>query len=384
MTELEEITDLERLRKAFKEVRSVSAWKTSTQRYEANVTLNNLYLQNEARTGMYKQSPMLDFTLNERGKIRDIHAPAVRDRVLQKVINQDVLLPCLRKYLIYDNSASLMYRGTSFARKRHLIHLRNFIRNYGKDGYILQIDIKRYFDSIDHEICWKMIEPKIPDSTKPIIKYIIENASDSNKGLNLGSEVPQTLAVYYLHPVDNYCKIKRGIKYYGRYMDDIYIFGTDKAELRKILDEIRKQLTTLKLKLNEKKTQIVKITHGYMYMQLKYKVLESGKVVISPAPVKITRERRKLKAYKRLYDKGKITELEILCAYRSWKGAILSDCSCYKSINNLDELYIELFKKSPDRSICFKIKRSDILNSEGIKHFILRDNPFTKRIGNYI
>lgn len=152
MTELEKITELDRLNQSFKEVRSVSAWKASTQRYEADVIMNNLQLQQEVRNGTYKQSPMLNFTLNERGKIRDIHAPAVRDRVLQKVINQDILLPSLRKYMIYDNSASLEKRGTAFARKRHLIHLRNFIRNH-PDGYILQIDIRHFFDSIDHEIC---------------------------------------------------------------------------------------------------------------------------------------------------------------------------------------------------------------------------------------
>ena len=140
MNKLEEITDLDRLCKAFKEVRGVSSWKTSTQRYEADVIMQNLKLQNEVREGRYKQSPMLHFHLNERGKMRDIHAPTVRDRVLQKVVNQDVLLPAIRNYLIYDNAASLEDRGTSFMRKRHLIHLRDFIKKYG-DGYILQIDI---------------------------------------------------------------------------------------------------------------------------------------------------------------------------------------------------------------------------------------------------
>ena len=272
MTELEQITEIDRLCEAFKEVRKPSWWKASTQRYEADVIMNNLRLQREVRNGTYKQSPLLHFTLNERGKIRDIHAPAVRDRVLQKVINQDILLPSLRKYLIYDNSASLEHRGTDFARKRHLIHLREFIRENGTDGYILQVDIKHYFESIDHEVCWQMIEPLIPDSTKPLIHYLIDEASETDTGLNLGSEMPQTLAVFYLHTVDNYCKIVEGVKGYGRYMDDIYLFGKDKEELQRILDGIRKQLIPLKLEVNEKKTHITKLTHGYVFLQQKYKV----------------------------------------------------------------------------------------------------------------
>lgn len=371
MTELEQITELDRLCQAFKEVRSVSWWKSSTQRYEADVIMQNIRLQREVRAGLYQQSPMLHFYLNERGKLRDIHAPAVRDRVLQKVVNQDILLKAIRKHLIYDNSASLTGKGTAFARKRHLIHLRDFIRRNGTDGYILRIDIRHYFDSIDHDLCWRMIEPLIPESTKPLVRYMIEHASETDAGLNLGSEVPQTLAVFFLHPVDNYCKIVEGIKWYGRYMDDIYIFGTDKQELQRILEGIKKQLIPLKLEINEKKTQIVKISHGYVFMQLKYRLLDNGRVVVSPAPVKITRERRKLKAYRRLLDKGRMQEIEVWLAYNSWRESILKECSCYRSVKNLDALYKDLFGKEPTippkRPV---VTRKNIPDTPGEKHFI--------------
>lgn len=384
MNELYEITEVDRLNEAFKEVRKASPFKTSTQRYEANVLSNNIKLQEDIRSGRYRQDPMLHFYLNERGKERDIHAPAVKDRVAQKVVNQDILLKHLRKYLIYDNYASLEQRGTALARKRHLIHLRNFIAEHGTDGYILQVDIRKYFDSIDHDVCCAMVLPLIPESTRDLVKYMIHNASETDKGLNLGSEVPQTLAVFYLHNIDDYCKIVEGIKYYGRYMDDIFIFGHDKAELRRVLDGIRERLVPLKLELNEKKTQIVKLTHGYTFMQLKYRVLNTGKVVVSPAPAKITRERRKLKAYKRIYDKGKITETEIRNAYMSWRESILRDCSCKRSVHNLDELYKELFGTSPFRNASVKVARRDIPDVEGEKHYILSETPFTRRVGKFI
>ena len=364
MNELEKITDLDRLCKAFKEVRSVSSWKTSTQRYEADVIMQSLKLQSEARTGVYRQSAMLHFYLNERGKTRDIHAPAVRDRVLQKVINQDILLPAIRKYLIYDNTASLEGRGTAFMRKRHLIHLRDFIQRHG-DGYILQVDIRHYFDSIDHDVCWKMVEPIIPESVRPLVHYIIDSASNSDKGLNLGSEVPQTLAVYYLHQVDNHCKIVEGVKWYGRYMDDIYLFGTDKAQLRRILEGIKAQLEPLKLEINEKKTQIVKLSHGYTFMQLKYRI-KDGKVIVTPSPSKIARERRRLKAYKRLLDAGRISRYDIWLAYQSWRGSILGECRCRKSIEQMDKIYKDLFGEKPDKP---KTTRY-IPDTPGEKHFI--------------
>ena len=218
-----------------------------------------------------------------------------------------------------------------------------------------------------------------------MIHYIIDNASDGPVGLNLGSEVPQTLAVYYLHPVDNYCKIVESVKWYGRYMDDIYLFSTDKNGLWRILEGIKQQLVPLELKINEKKTHVVKLKHGYTFMQLKYRILDNGKVLVTPAPVKITRERRKLKVYKRLYDKGKISEVEVLNAYKSWRQSILKDCNCTRSVENLDRLYEELFGEKPNRPTPKSEKtRYTIPDVPGEKHFILTETPFTRRVGTFI
>lgn len=386
MTKLEEITELDRLCEAFKAVRKASAWKSSTQRYGADVIMQSLKLQRDVRSGKYQQGELLHFTLNERGKERDIHAPTVRDRVLQKVVNQDILLKCPRKYLIYDNFASLTGRGTALARKRHLIHLRKFIAEHGPDGYVLQIDIHHYFESINHSTCWQMVGPHIPESVRPLVRYLIDNAAEGNAGLNLGSEVPQTLAVYYLHPVDDYCKIVKGVKFYGRYMDDIYIFGKSKTELRELLAGVKAQLAALHLEVNERKTHIIKLSHGYVFMQLKYRILPNGKVLVTPAPAKITRERRKLKAYKRLRDAGKLSMREIQNAYKSWRQCIIKDCSCVRSVLNLDALYEELFGEAPGRNRKSDSQRTrwSIPDAPGEKRYIMAETPFTARIGIYI
>ena len=62
----------------------------------------------------------------------------------------------MRKYLIYDNSASIKGKGIDFARKRLLVHLRKYYHQHGSnDGYILLIDFSKYYDNIQHE---KLIE----------------------------------------------------------------------------------------------------------------------------------------------------------------------------------------------------------------------------------
>ena len=114
---IEELTTLEKLNNAFEECSKISHWKESTQRYRANLLSRNLELQDDLRNGTYRVSETIDFIITERGKTRQIKAPVMRDRIVQKILCKEILIPQLSKPLIYDNYASLKNRGTSFARK---------------------------------------------------------------------------------------------------------------------------------------------------------------------------------------------------------------------------------------------------------------------------
>lgn len=356
---IEELTTFEKLNTAFYESARISQWKESTQRYKTNLFVNNLKLQQELRNGTYKISQTTNFQLNERGKARNIEAPAIRDRIIQKVLCQNILVPYLTKPLIYDNYASLKGRGTSFARKRIDVLLQKFIKKHD-DGYVLQIDIKKYFESIDHDILKAMLHERIrePKEIMDLIDYFVDASSHSNKGLNLGSEAPQIFAIYYLSPIDSYIKTVKSIKYYGRYMDDMFIFSDDKQALKELLKEIKIELAKLKLQINDKKTHITKLSHGFTLLQIKYNVDEK-KVIKRPTHSKIVRERRRLKKYKKLYDSGAMTENDIHNCYMSWRNALIKDCNtCYKTIQSIDALYKELF---PIREPTEKLKRSEII-----------------------
>lgn len=342
---IEELTTLEKLNNAFYECAKISHWKESTQRYRANLLIRNIELQDDLRSGNYKVSKTTDFKINERGKTRDINAPAVRDRVIQKVLCRYVLVPNLTKPLIYDNYASLKGRGTAFARKRIDVLLHRFIRRHGTDGYILQIDIKKYFNSIDHEILKQMVHERIHESEDimNLIDYVIDTSSDSDKGLNLGAEAPQIFAIYYLSRLDNYIKSVKGVKYYGRYMDDMFIISESKQELKELLADIKSQLSLIKLSVNDKKTHITPLRHGFTFMRIKYNLV-GRRVIKRPTRPKIVRERRRLKKYKKKLDNNVITAYETKNAYMSWRNAVLKDCPQSKrSIYHMDKLYTKLF-----------------------------------------
>jgi len=369
---LEDIFTLESMNNAFYQGSKISHWKDTTQRYQSNLLLNNINLRNDLLNGTYEVTGTTNFYLRERGKIRYIEAPSQRDRVVQKVLCQKVLVPQLTKPLIYDNYASLKGKGTTFARQRIDSMLRKFISKYGNNGYVLQVDIKKYFESIDHQVLKDMVHKRLNETNDvlDLIDYIIDTSSKSNKGLNLGSEAPQILAIYYLSPIDNYIKSVRGIKYYGRYMDDMFIFSNSKDELKLLLEEINVQLAKVKLEVNEKKTHITKLSHGFTFMQIKYSI-DGNKIVKRPTREKIARERRRLKKFKSLYDNGRMTELDIHNCYKSWKNSITKDCNrCSKSIANMDRLYDTLF---PNKELYSKKSRSEYIN-----------NIFNKEYGNEI
>lgn len=338
-----------------------SRWKETTQRYIADMLPRSLELQQEVLSGSYAVKPTTDFFLNERGHIRKIEAPVVRDRVVQKSVTKFVLTPSLRPYVIYDNYASLKMRGTHFARKRFEIMLRRYMAHNGTDGYVLLIDIRKYFENIDHDVLKSLIAPRIADKPVDVIKlihYIIDTSSHSNKGLNLGSEAPQILAVYYLNPIDQFVKVVKGVKYYGRYMDDIFVIGKSKNELLSLLSDINEKLSELRLEVNEKKTHVVKLTHGFTFLQVKYNISPSGKILKRMSHGKIVRERRRLKAFKRMLDLGQMTEDEIWNCYKSWRGTvILEHNACWNTIKRMDELYYSLFHPHEDSE---RIGRSGI------------------------
>ena len=271
---IQELTTLEKLNNAFYKAEKASRWKAATQRYHSKLLINNVELQEELRNGTYKVQPTVNFWIHERGKERYIESPTIRDRIVQKVLTTEILIPYLTKPLIYDNYASLKGRGTTFARKRIDILLHRYIRKHGTDGYVLQIDVKKYFPSIDHGILKQMLHERIhePPEIMNLIDYVVDCSSHSEKGLNLGSEAPQIFAVYYLNPVDTYCKTVKGVKYYGRYMDDIIILSDSKECLKGLLAEIKEQLARLMLEVNESKTHITKLSRGFTFLQVKYNV----------------------------------------------------------------------------------------------------------------
>ena len=338
------LLDLNNLYNSYKKCRKGVDWKYSTQKFEANLFFELNSLRESLINDTYEVSEFTEFDINERGKIRHVRSSQLIDRVLQAAMCEYVLEPMLYKYLIYDNGASIKWRGVEFTRKRLVKHIQCYWKQYGNDGYILVSDFSKFFDSIPHDKLIKMVEEKISDKEfmKLFSKIVRSFGSGTGISLGIGAQISQICGVFYPTPIDNYIKIVKGCKYYGRHMDDFYIIHHDKEFLKILLKDIEKLAESLGLKLNKNKTQIYKLNKGFTFLKQYIFVANNGRIIQKSYKKNITREKRKLKKFKEKLNNKTITIDTIKQQYNSWRGGI-ENYDTYCSIKSTDKLFRYLF-----------------------------------------
>ena len=122
---------------AFKQCKKGVAWKTSTKRYKLNVLRNTYDTYSKLKNLTYRSKGFFEFDIIERGKPRHIRSVHISERVVQRTLCDECLVPMLERSIIYDNSASVKGKGIDFAINRLEKQLHRHYRKYGNDGYVL-------------------------------------------------------------------------------------------------------------------------------------------------------------------------------------------------------------------------------------------------------
>ena len=328
-----EIFDGNSLYDSFKRAKQGSDWKPQVQKFEMTYLLELSRIQSDLKNKTYQFLPATNFIINERGKTRCISGEQVPDHIVKHSLCDEILTPNIRKYLIYDNGASLTGRGIDFTRRRLLVHLRKYYAQHqSNDGYILLIDFSKYYDNIRHDILMEQFKAitdnehalwlleKILDRSKVDVSYmsdkeyavcmttvfnsLVHDKIDRKlltgekfmaKHLNIGDQVAQVAGIAYPMEIDNYIKIVRGIKFYGRYMDDSYVISESKEKLQEIISEIVTIASRIGITVNTNKTRICKLSDYWRFLQVQYSLTDTGRVIQKINPKRLTCMRRKMK-----------------------------------------------------------------------------------------
>jgi len=167
--------------------------------------------------------------------------PFYKDRILHWAIMLQ-LRDIFVKSFIAQTYSGIKGRGIHKAS----YDLRKVIKKY---DYCLKLDVKKFYENIDHNILKTLLRKKIKD--KELLTLLDEIIDSYHSGLPLGSLVSQYFANFYLSYFDHFIKENLKVRSYFRYMDDMVILSNNKEELHNIFADIEIYLKCLKLEVKE-------------------------------------------------------------------------------------------------------------------------------------
>ena len=124
--------------------------------FEINMENNLFELFNEIINYKYQAKPSICFMVNKPVK-REIFAADFRDRVVHHFI-YNYISPIFEKTFINDSYSCRKNKGTNYGIKRIDHFIRSCSQNYSKDCYILKLDIRGYFMSINKNILFSKVK----------------------------------------------------------------------------------------------------------------------------------------------------------------------------------------------------------------------------------
>ncbi len=263
-----DIIGIDNIFQAWLEFRKGKGKRVDVQVFEKNLEDNLFSLNENLKKKSYRHRGYQSFFVHDPKK-RHIHKACVRDRVIHHLLYK-YLYGLFDKSFIYDCYSCRLEKGTHKAVKRLEGFARIVSKNYTLPCWVLKLDIKKFFASLDHQILLGLLKKRVKDNN--ILWLLVEVINSFPNGIPLGNLTSQIFANIYMNELDQFIKCELKIKYYIRYADDFIIILDqryyDKLVYHsKLINLIRLFLRdNLKLKLHPKKIILRKLRYGIDFL----------------------------------------------------------------------------------------------------------------------
>jgi len=325
-----EITSLDNLFQAWEEFKKEKRTKIDVGDFERHLEDNIFELHQALENKTYRHSDYTGFYIRDP-KVRHIHKAVVKDRIVHHALFK-VLNPIFESTFISDSYSCRKDYGTHKGFKKLVSYSRKVSKNYTQNCWALKCDIKRFFDSVDHDILLGLIKLKIKD---PDIMWLLEEIirgfeMEKSKGIPIGNLTSQLFSNIYLNEFDQFIKKELKVKHYVRYADDFIILDQSRKALLSAIEDIKIFLDQrLKLSLHPRKVSLRKLTWGFDFVG--YVALPHHQVVRTKTKKRIFRKITwKIKDYK-------LREIEVVTLNQSIQSyfGILKHADTFEIEENL-------------------------------------------------
>lgn len=261
--DFEDIVKMEKIYKAWKDFSTGKRDKKDVQLFEAHLEDELVALQQDLAQRRYVHGAYERFIVHDP-KRRVIHKATVRDRVVHRLMYNALMPDFHNRWL--DCSFSCRpgfghHKSIEAVRKA----LKKTTQNWSRECWTLKVDVKRFFDSVDHAVLYSLLKRRVNDSGLcELLRQIIGSFStDYGRGLPIGNLTSQLFANVYLHELDWHVKHAWKCRWYSRYADDMLFLCGSKEEAIARLDVVSRFLETrLRLALHPNKIILRKSSWG--------------------------------------------------------------------------------------------------------------------------